>query len=194
MPATWSSEFAEIYARDRVEWRAWLEEHHASAPGVRLIFYKQTSGKPSVAMIEAIEEALCFGWVDSKMRSLDSERYSLIFTPRKPNSPWSPGNKERIARLIAQGKVAPAGLAAVEAAQADGRWDVYEDTVERPIPDDLAAALAANPDAARHFETYKPGTRRQLIWWVIQAKRPETRQKRIGAILEAAAAKRNPLA
>jgi uncharacterized protein YdeI (YjbR/CyaY-like superfamily) len=192
--ATWSSQFEEVYAQDRTEWRAWLEEHHASAPGVWLNFYKKGSGQSGVSYDEAVEEALCFGWIDSKAVSLGGGRYKQVYTPRKPKSPWSGSNKERVARMLAAGLMTPAGLAAVAAAKADGRWEVYEDAIARPMPDDLAAALATNPDAERHFATYKPGTRRQLILWVTQAKRPETRQKRIATILAAAAERRNPLA
>ncbi|HEX9039044.1 MAG TPA: YdeI/OmpD-associated family protein [Ktedonobacterales bacterium] len=194
MSATGGSQFGEVYAPDREVWRAWLAQNHATAPGAWLNFYKKSSGKTSVTLIEAIEEALCFGWVDSKMRRIDSERYVLMFTPRKAKSPWSPGNKERVARLMEQGRMAPAGMAAVEAAKADGRWDVYLDTAERPMPDDLAAALAANPAAGRHFAKYGPGARRELIRWVATAKRAETRQKRIATILTAAREGRNPLA
>lgn len=194
MPTTPSSEFEEVFAPDRAVWRAWLAEHHGSAPGVWLNFYKKGSSKASVTLIEAIEEALCFGWVDSRMRSVDRERYVLIFTPRKAKSPWSPGNKERVERLIAAGRMAPAGLAAVEAAKADGRWDAYPNAVEQPMPDELAAALAASPDAARHFATYGPGLRRELVNWVARAKRAETRQKRIAIIFTAATEGRNPLA
>lgn len=194
MPTTPSSQFEEVYARDRAEWRAWLAARHADAPGAWLVYYKKGSGKSGVSYEEAVEEALCFGWIDSVMRALDAERNIQMFTPRKRKSPWAPSNKERVARLIAQGLMAPAGLAAVEAAKSDGRWTAYEDAAQRPMPDDLAAALASNPEAERHFSTYAPGARRELIRWVAMAKRPETRQRRIAAILSAAAERRNPLA
>jgi uncharacterized protein YdeI (YjbR/CyaY-like superfamily) len=193
MPTTAGSQFEEVYARDRSEWRAWLAARHADAPGAWLVYYKKGSGQPGVSYEEAVEEALCFGWIDSVTRTLDAGRYVQMFTPRKRKSPWAPSNKERVARLIEQGLMADAGLAAVEAAKADGRWDAYEDAAKRPMPDDLAAALAGSPEAERHFATYAPGTRRELINWVATAKRPATRQKRIATILTAAE-RRNPLA
>lgn len=194
MPTKPGSQFEEVYARDRAEWRAWLAARHVDAPGAWLVYYKKGSGQPGVSYDEAVEEALCFGWIDSVMRPLDAERSIQMFTPRKSKSPWAPSNKERVARLLEQGLMADAGLAAVEAAKADGRWDAYEEALARPMPDDLVAALAANPDAERHFATYRPGTRRQILAWIAQAKRTETRQKRITTIIAAAAERRNPLA
>ena len=132
MPTAARDEYPQINARDRAEWRAWLLEHHASAPGVWLILQKKGSGQASVSYDEAVEEALCFGWIDSAMRGLDTTRYRLVFTPRKRRSPWAQSNRERVARLSAQGLMAPAGLAAVEAAQRDGTWMAQQRTTGQP--------------------------------------------------------------
>jgi uncharacterized protein YdeI (YjbR/CyaY-like superfamily) len=132
MPTSARDAYPRISARDRAEWRAWLAEHHASAPGVWLILQKKGSGQASVNYEEAVEEALCFGWIDSLARSLDAARYQQVFTPRKRRSPWSASNKERVARLSAQGLMAPAGLAAVEAAQRDGAWTTFDSAASQP--------------------------------------------------------------
>jgi uncharacterized protein YdeI (YjbR/CyaY-like superfamily) len=132
MPTSARDAYPRISARDRAEWRAWLAEHHASAPGVWLILQKKGSGQASVNYEEAVEEALCFGWIDSLARSLDATRYQQVFTPRKRRSPWSQSNKERVARLSAQGLMAPAGLAAVEAAQRDGAWTTFDSAASQP--------------------------------------------------------------
>lgn len=182
------------YAPDRQHWRAWLAEHHATAPGVWLVYYKQQSGKPRVAYADAVEEALCFGWIDSRPNAIDDERYMQFFSPRKPGSPWSKLNKQRIERLLAEGLVAPAGLAMIEAAQRDGSWTAYDEIENLRVPDDLAAALNANDAARRSFEAFGSSSKKQILWWIVSAKRPETRARRVAQIVEAAAAGKNPLA
>jgi uncharacterized protein YdeI (YjbR/CyaY-like superfamily) len=194
MPATPRDEFPQVSARDRAEWRAWLAEHHASAPGVWLVYLKKGSGQASVRYDEAVEEALCFGWIDSVTRTLDAARYQQVFTPRKRRSPWSQSNKERVARLSAQGLMAPAGLAAVEVAQHDGTWTMFDGIESLPMPDDLAAALSDNPAAQSHFAAFSSAVRQQALWWIADAKRAETRQRRIAQVVSAAAENRNPRA
>ncbi len=160
-----------------------------------LILYKKGSGTPGVTYEEAVEEALCFGWIDSVTNRLDGERFMQLFTPRKRKSPWAKSNKERVERLLAAGLMAPAGLAAIEAAKRDGTWTALDGIEDLQVPDDLAAALAANPAAEARFAAYSASTRKQLLWWVVSAKRPETRQRRIARIVAAEAAeKRNPRA
>lgn len=168
-----------VYAKDRAEWRAWLAEHHATTPGIWLIYYKKESGKPRVSYDEAVEEALCFGWVDSKPNVLDEERYQQLFSPRKPKSPWSKLNKGRVERLIAENRMAPAGLAKIEAAKLDGSWNTYDAIEDLTVPDDLREALAANKDAETHFSAFSPTSKKNILWWIESAKRPETRSKRI---------------
>lgn len=194
MPAAPRDEFPRISARDRAEWRAWLAGHHASAPGAWLILSKKGSEQASVRYDEAVEEALCFGWIDSVTRTLDATRYQMVFTPRKRRSPWSQSNKERVARLTAQGLMTPAGLAAVEAAQRDGTWAMFDGIESLPMPDDLAAALSANPIAAANFAAFSSAVRQQSLWWIADAKRAETRQRRIAQVVGAAAENRNPRA
>jgi uncharacterized protein YdeI (YjbR/CyaY-like superfamily) len=179
--------YEQVYVPDRAAWRVWLAEHHAASPGIWLIYYKKESGKPRVAYDDAVEEALCFGWVDSRPNAIDDERYMQLFTPRKGKSPWSKLNKERVARLIEQGLMTPAGMAKIEAAQADGSWSAYDGIEELTVPDDLAAALAANPDAQRHFEAFSASSKKNILWWIESAKRPDTRVKRIEETVRLAA-------
>lgn len=192
-PSPDKNQFERFPARDRDEWRAWLEDNHAGASGVWLIIHKKGNDQPGVTYEEAVEEALCFGWIDSVTNRLDGERFMQLFTPRKRKSPWAKSNKERVARLMAAGMMAPAGLAAIEAAKRDGTWTALDNIEDLQVSDDLRAALAANPGATASFEAYSGSTRKQLLWWIESAKRPETRQRRIAQIVAAAAEKRNPL-
>jgi len=168
-----------FYAKDRQEWRAWLEQNHATAPGVWLVYYKKESGKPRVEYADAVEEALCFGWIDSKANTIDGESSRQLFSPRKAKSPWSKPNKERIEKLMAQGLIAPAGLAKIEAAKQDGSWDALNAIDALTIPPDLEAALAENKAARPNFDAFPPSSKKIILWWIESAKRPETRAKRI---------------
>jgi uncharacterized protein YdeI (YjbR/CyaY-like superfamily) len=172
---------------DRAAWRAWLERHHTRAEGVWLVFYKQSAGKPRVTYEEAVEEALCFGWVDSRPRRLDAERSMLWFAPRKPGSGWSRPNKARVERLTAAGQMAPAGLAKVEAARRDGSWHALDAVEALEVPPDLAAALQAHSEAARHFEAFSRSVKRGILEWIASAKKPETRARRIAETARLAA-------
>lgn len=183
-----------FYAQDRAQWRTWLQDHHASATGVWLIYYKKHTHTPTIAYDEAVEEALCFGWIDSRPNALDDERYMQLFSPRKPKSPWSKLNKERIEWLMAQQLMAPAGLAVIEAARRDGSWDAYDAIEALRIPDDLRAALATNATARQHFEAFGASSKKQILWWIESAKRADTRAKRVAQIVAAAEVNRNPLA
>lgn len=171
----------------RAEWRAWLAANHASARGVWFISYKKASGKSRVSYEDAVEEALCFGWIDSVGVKLDEERYKQLFTPRNPKSAWSDVNKERIERLIAAGLMTPAGQAKIDAAKADGSWGIYDEIAALTMPVDLAEALAANPAAEATYRGFTASQER-LIWvYIADAKRPETRQKRVAEVVSAAA-------
>lgn len=167
------------HPKSRAAWRAWLAKHHTRAEGVWLISYKKGTGKPRVDYEAAVEEALCFGWVDSLPRRLDDERTMLYFAPRKPGSGWSRPNKERVARLQAAGLMAPAGLAKVEAAQRDGSWAKLDAVEALDLPPDLTAALAAFPDARAHWDAFPRSVKRGILEWILAAKRPETRARRI---------------
>jgi uncharacterized protein YdeI (YjbR/CyaY-like superfamily) len=176
-----------FYAPDRRAWRAWLEQHHATAPGVWLIYYKKGSGKPRVAYADAVEEALCFGWIDSRPNAIDEERYMQLFSPRKPHSIWSRLNKQRAEKLIAEGLMTSAGMAKIEAARADGSWDTYEAVEALTMPSDLKKALAANPTARKNFAAFSNTSKKIILHWVASAKRPETRARRIEETVRLAA-------
>ncbi|MDX2118042.1 MAG: YdeI/OmpD-associated family protein [Planctomycetota bacterium] len=180
-------EFPRVQPRDRAAWRAWLARHHASCDGVWLVTLKVASGKPRVTYDDAVEEALCFGWVDSLPRKLDAERSMLLVTPRKKGSPWSGLNKRRVAKLKKAGLMEPAGLAAIERAKADGSWTLYDEIEALVIPPDLAAALNADANAARHFGAFPPSAKKGILWWLKSAKREATRAARIATIVAKAA-------
>jgi uncharacterized protein YdeI (YjbR/CyaY-like superfamily) len=176
-----------VHADDRATWRAWLEANHTSARGAWLVTWRARSGRPGLDYEAAVEEALCVGWIDSTGGRFDEERGRLYFAPRKPRSPWAASNKARVERLIAGGRMAPAGLAAIERAKANGSWSVL-DTVERlEVPDDLAAALAVHPLAEANFAAFTPSARKVLLGWVATAQRAETRKARIAKVADAAA-------
>ena len=150
-----SATFDTIAPPTRAAWRAWLAQHHADSPGVWLIIHKKNSPQTGVTYQEAVEEALCFGWIDSKTITLDETRFRQIFTPRKPRGTWAKSNKERVARLIEQGLMTSAGLTAIELAKANGTWTALDAGDEQIVPNDFADALAVHPSAElhwRHFE------------------------------------------
>jgi len=165
--------------QSRAHWRGWLDEHHGNAPGVWLILRKREAGRRPLTLDDAIEEALCFGWIDSTLRPVDDERLMLRFTPRRAGSTWAASNKRRVARLIAQGSMTDAGMRVIDAARSDGSWDSLDAVEALQIPDDVARALAANPQAEASFTRLAPSARKQFLWWIQTAKRPETRAPRI---------------
>ena len=179
--------------RSRQAWRAWLARHHASERAVWLILLKRHVPKPGVTLGEAVEEALCFGWIDGKIRRIDDERHMLRFTPRQPGSVWSESNKARVGRLTAQGRMTAAGLRLVAAGKKSGEWQkarVRERTTM--VPRDLAAALAGNAVARSCFEGFAASYRKLYIAWVEDAKRPETRQRRIATVVARSARGQKP--
>ncbi len=182
-----ASDYQILYARNRQEWRAWLEQNHATVPGIRLIYYKKGRGKPCVEHTDAVEEALCFGWIDSKANTRDHESIMQLFTPRKAKSPWSKPNKERVEKLMAQGLIAPAGLARIEAAKQDGSWDALNAIDALTIPADLEAALTENDAARQNFNAFPPSSKKIILRWIESAKRPETRARRIAETVTLAA-------
>jgi uncharacterized protein YdeI (YjbR/CyaY-like superfamily) len=176
-----------VEADDRATWRAWLEANHATSNGAWLVTWRPRSGRIGLDYEAAIEEALCFGWVDSTGGRVDDDRGKLYFAPRKPRSGWAATNKARVERLLAEGRMRPAGLAAIERAKSNGSWEVLDSVERLEIPDDLAVALAAAPPAAANFAAFPPSARKQLLAWVAFALRPETRATRIRQVAEAAA-------
>jgi len=172
-------EYESFHPSYRHEWRSWLEQNHATSPGIWLVYSKKESGQPRVSYDDAVEEALCFGWVDSRPNVIDSERFKQLFTPRKAKSPWSRLNKQRVEKLIKQGCMTPAGLAKVEAAKQDGSWSALDAVEDLTIPPDLQQALDANDLARTHFTAFPPSSKKNILWWIESAKRSETRAKRI---------------
>jgi len=173
------ADYQQVLAESRSQWRAWLAEHHATLPGAWLVRWKKASGRPHLPYAEAVEEALCFGWIDGQARPLDDRRSQLLLTPRRAGSAWSRANKQRIERLQAGGLVEAAGLAAVERAKADGSWsalDAVEDLIE---PDELAAALDRDAAARRVWDAFPRSARRAILEWIVSARRPETRARRV---------------
>ena len=168
-----------IHPTTRSEWRAWLEANHALSAGVWLVGYRPQTGRPRVEYEEAVEEALCFGWIDSKSKTLDDTRSLQWMCPRKPGSGWSKSNKERIARLEPAGLLTEAGRAVVEEAKQSGAWSSLDAVEALEIPDDLAAALAGNAAAEANYDAFPPSSKKLILTWIATAKRPETRARRI---------------
>jgi uncharacterized protein YdeI (YjbR/CyaY-like superfamily) len=182
--------------KSRRAWRDWLAENHDTAKGIWLAYYKKGSGKISITYPEAVEEALCFGWIDSVIRRLDEERYAQKYTPRSVRSIWSAANKARVARLTAEGLMAAPGLAKVEAAKRDGSWDRLND-VDRiglggDLPADLVEALAREPQARAAFDRRPPSEKKMWGYWVLSAKKPETRARRVAETVKRVLAGRRP--
>lgn len=164
------------------EFEAWLDAEHERAPGLYLKLAKKSSGIPSLTAAEAVEVALCFGWIDGRGNRVDDDWFTVRYTPRRARSVWSQKNVDTVARLVAEGRMRPAGLAAVRAAQEDGRWDrAYAGPATITVPDDLAAALAASPAAADAFAGLDGANRYAVLWRVHTAATPQTRAKRIEA-------------
>ena len=177
----------QVHADDRATWREWLRANHQSTRGAWLVTWRVRSGRVGLDYEAAIEEALCFGWVDSTGGSVDDDRGKLYFALRKTRSPWATTNKARVERLVADGRMAPAGLAAIERAKANGSWTVLDGPERLEVPADLAAALERVPPAAANFAAFPASARKMQLAWIALAQRPETRAQRIVNVAEAAA-------
>jgi len=164
---------------DRAAWRRWLERNHASVQGVWVVSRRKQDGAAALDYDALVEEALCFGWVDSREQPVDAERLMRLVTPRRAGSAWARSNKDRIARLEGAGVLADNGRRVVEAAKADGSWSRYDSAEALEIPDDLRGALEATPEAAHNFDGFTDAAKRTILRWLIDAKRPETRAYRI---------------
>jgi uncharacterized protein YdeI (YjbR/CyaY-like superfamily) len=176
-----------IHPKNRAAWRDWLAANHTQAEGIWLITYKKSSGKQDFTFAEAIEEALCFGWIDSKPGKLDDERSMLWFAPRKPGSWWSALNKKRVQKMLDLGLMTPAGLAKIEAAKQDGSWEALDAVEALEIPPDLKTAFDSYPNAAANFAAFPRSVKRGILEWIAKAKKPETRAKRIAETARMAA-------
>ena len=184
-----------FFARDRARWRAWLAKHHATKKEIWLTLLKKHVKKPSVTYDEAVEEALCFGWIDGILKRIDDEKHVTRFTPRSPKSVWSEINKKRVQRMVRAGKMTDAGKAAVEAGKKSGQWQkAYSREKTQPIPEDLERALrlGRNRRAREHFERFTTAQQQGYVRWVLDAKRDDTRQRRVREVVKRAAANRRP--
>ena len=183
---------AEMF-KSAAAWRAWLVRNHDTRRAIWLIYYKKGSGKKSVTYSEALDAALCFGWIDSIVRKRDAETYVQRYTPRNPKSRWSEANKRRVARLIREGRMTRHGMKKVEEAKRNGSWTEL-DTVDRDraTPPDLREALASDLEAAAAFARMPPSSRKLYNFWVDSAKRPETRTRRVAETLSRVKAGRRP--
>lgn len=182
-----STELKEVNCKNRAALRKWLEKHYMQKESIWLILHKKNSTKGTLTYNDAVEEALCFGWIDSKPNKLDDETYKLTYSPRKPKSGWSKINKEKIERLIKEGLMHPAGLAKIEAAKKDGSWNALDGIESFEMPAELEKALHKNKTAKKYFDAFPPGIRKQLIQWVTIAKQKETKDKRVKEIVTLAA-------
>jgi uncharacterized protein YdeI (YjbR/CyaY-like superfamily) len=163
----------------RGEWRSWLMNNHRQPNGIWLITYKKATGIGSIEYSDIVDEALCFGWIDSKANKLDDERKMQWMTTRKPKSGWSKVNKGKIEQLIESGLMMPAGYTKIEAAQLDGSWSLLDSIENLELPTDLVDALALYPNATKHFNAFPRSSKRIILHWIQMAKKDDTRKKRV---------------
>ncbi|HEY6361103.1 MAG TPA: YdeI/OmpD-associated family protein [Vicinamibacterales bacterium] len=185
-------EYSHVQPKSRKAWRAWLERHHASSTGVWLVIAKKHSGLPTVTYNDAVEEALCFGWIDGLAHPVDETCYEQRFTPRKPKSRWAASNKARVEKMIAAGLMTGAGMKPIELAKKSGTWNALSHVETMTMPPDFKRALRATPGAQKGYDTYTPGVKKQCLSYINDAKRPETRAKRVALLVAAAAEGRKP--
>jgi len=174
------------------DWREWLIANHSSKQSVWLVYYKKKCNVPTINYSDAVDEALCFGWIDSTKKSLDDDTFMQFFCKRKPNSVWSKINKGKVEQLINNGLMTKAGLDRIETAKQNGSWKILDDVEELNIPEDLANALDTKSGSKAYFLSLSKSVRKSILQWLVLAKRPETRQKRITEIAELAAKKMKP--
>lgn len=173
-------DFSQIYLPTTEDWRSWLETYHQAERGIWLVYFKKHTGKPRVPYNEAVEEALCFGWIDSTVKRIDEERYMQQFTPRNPKSNWSPSNKKRVEKLILDGKMTEAGLRLVEIAKQTGKWDEETDAQKTfTFSEELLNILQSNLKAFAQYLSLPPSHQKQYTQWVMSAKKAETRERRM---------------
>ncbi len=186
-PPTGKFGYLIYHAETRARWRLWLEQHHASQRGVWLCSWRATVDRPRCPYPDAVEEAICFGWIDSTAVVLDEERGLQLFTPRKPKSSWTRLNRARVAEMEQRGLMTDAGRSAVAVAKNNGWWTIHDAVEDLIEPDALRAALDADPDARAQWDGLPPSARKQMLWWVISAAKEETKLRRIHQIVEKAA-------
>ena len=173
--------------KSRTEWRKWLEKNHQSKQSVWLVYYKTSTKVASLSWSEAVDEALCFGWIDSTKKTIDDESYMQYFSKRKPDSTWSKINKEKVAGLIQNNLMTKAGFDSIERAKQNGTWFLMDDIENLIIPEDLKIALNKNKKSMEFFQSQSKSIKKAILYWVVAAKRSETRKKRIEEIAQSAA-------
>jgi uncharacterized protein YdeI (YjbR/CyaY-like superfamily) len=178
------ADFPEVHPKTRAAWRAWLAKNHAKSTGIWLVFFKQATGKRRLSYADAVEEALCFGWIDSVIHPIDETRYKQVFTPRKPRSNWSRLNKTRVDRMIAAKLRTPAGLAKIDAAKKNGSWTALDHVEDLVIPPELEKAFAKNRKARARFEASSYSARKYSLYWINNVKTPARRESRVAALIE----------
>lgn len=179
-------EIETFYPTNRQEWREWLLKNHNKKQFVWLIYYKKKTNIPTLTYSEAVDEALCFGWIDSKSKPIDNEKFMQFFSKRKPKSVWSKVNKEKIERLTSEGIMTKAGFDIIEIAKQNGSWTILDEAEALIIPRDLDDELEKRPKAKTYFISLSRSDKRNILQWLILAKRQETRLKRITEIVELA--------
>ena len=167
-------------------WRRWLADNHATSGPIWLVYRKRTAGGRDLTYDEAVEEALCFGWIDSTIKPLDEERYRQFYSRRKPTSTWSKLNKERVERLIAESRMTDAGMAPIDAAKANGMWTALDSVEALEVPPDLEEALEAF-GARGNFDDFSASSKKNILWWIASAKKAETRARRVAETARMAA-------
>ncbi|MES2512718.1 MAG: YdeI/OmpD-associated family protein [Bacteroidota bacterium] len=187
-----SNDIDTFYPASQKEWRQWLKQNHASKQSVWLVCYKMKSGIPTISWSDAVDEALCFGWIDSVRKSIDDEQFIQFFSKRKPTSTWSKVNKEKIKRLIDEKKMTKAGLRSIALAKENGSWTILDEVEKLIIPKDLEKAFTANPGSKSFFLSLSKSVKKMMLTWIVFAKKSETRQRRITEIAELAGKKLKP--
>ncbi|MFZ1275717.1 MAG: YdeI/OmpD-associated family protein [Candidatus Microthrix parvicella] len=182
-PAVWKFEYPMYHAESRGQVRAWLERHHDTARGVWLCSWRTPTGRPRCPYPELVEEAICFGWIDSTAGTLDEERGLQMLTPRKPKSSWTRLNRQRVAEMEAAGLMTDAGRRAVQVARDNGWWSIYDQVEDLIEPDQLREALDANPSARLAWDGFPPSARKMMLWSVVSAAQDSTRRRRIATIV-----------
>jgi uncharacterized protein YdeI (YjbR/CyaY-like superfamily) len=181
-----------FYPKNSTDWRKWLEKHHDKKDAVWVVMYKKASGKPTISWSEAVDQALCFGWIDSIKKKRDEESAIQFFSKRKPKSTWSKINKDKVARLAEAGLMTEAGQKAVETARVNGTWNILDEVDALTIPKDLEKLFKAHKGSRAYFDSISKSVKKMILYWIVSAKRPETRLKRITEVAELAALKQKP--
>lgn len=185
-------EIETFYPASRTDWRQWLQENHGSKQAVWLVQYKKKANIPTISWSESVDEALCFGWIDSIRKTLDDEKFIQFFSKRKPKGTWSKINKEKIKQLIDEGLMMPTGYESIEKAKQNGSWTILDEVEELLIPDDLEREFETKAGSKDFFQGLSKSIRKAILQWIVLAKQQETRQKRINEIAELAAQKLKP--